>query len=480
MIEKSVESLLTLDELLESTGGIHVLGNAGEKGLCIESVQTDSRFSSENTLFVPLIGENQDGHKYIPQAVEKGASAVFIRMENYEKDPEFFNAISQKNPEVVFIAVKDTLHALQDAAAKYVEKFPHLIRVGITGSSGKTTTKEILVSILSQKYSVVSNPGNLNSETGLPLSVFGIRKEHQVGVFEMGMNRKDEMKEISYVLKPRFAIVTNIGTAHIGKLGSRENIALEKSRVFDWFKGFGTAFIPHGDDFESFLADRVEGKVVFYGEGCDNDIEFSADLGLEGTEFLVGGKKAVLSLPGKYNFKNALGAMACARLLGMSGPQIIQGIESLKPMFGRSQVLKGKYTVVQDCYNANPDSMEKSIDFISSVTCREGQKKVLVLGDMLELGGSSSEEHEKAGVQASSSGADLVIFAGNEMKSGFEAFKKKNPGAESKWFPGHDESAVEGIASEIKAFASDGDIILIKGSRGMGLERVTAKIMEGQ
>ncbi|MBP5175699.1 MAG: UDP-N-acetylmuramoyl-tripeptide--D-alanyl-D-alanine ligase, partial [Treponema sp.] len=250
----SGESLLSLEDVLDSTGGVHVLGT-GE--FSFGSVQTDSRNVVKGTLFVPLIGEVQDGHAYIPQALEKGASVVFICMANYEKDSHFFTELSQKYPDVYFIAVENTLHALQAAAGRYVEKFPNLIRVGVTGSSGKTTTKEILAAILSRKYNLVCNEGNLNSETGLPLSVFKIRKEHELGLFEMGMNREGEMGEIAAVLKPRFAVITNIGTAHIGNLGSRENIAAEKARIFEHFHSFGTAVIPREDDFASFLENQV-------------------------------------------------------------------------------------------------------------------------------------------------------------------------------------------------------------------------------
>lgn len=471
MSENRFESLLTLDEVLESTGGIHILGNGN---FCFTSVQTDSRNIEPKTLFVPLIGEFQDGHKYIPQAIEKGASVIFVAMANYEKDPEFFTNSSLKNPEVFFIAVENTMHALQAAAGKYVEKFPHLIRVGITGSSGKTTTKEILVSILSQKYNVVSNKGNLNSETGLPLSVFDIRKEHQVGVFEMGMNRHNEIGEISAVLKPRFGIVTNIGTAHVGNLGSRENIAIEKGKIFDHFNGFGTAVIPRDDDFAQFLADRVEGKVVFYGDGQDESVKFIRDAGLDGTEFSIDGQNVTLSLPGKYNYKNALGAIALAKVLDVSSEQIADGIKELKPMFGRSQVVKGKYTIVQDCYNANPDSMEKAVEFISSIT--SANKKILVLGDMLELGEASVQEHRKIGLAASESGAALVVFIGQEMENGYEALVEKNPNLVAVFVNGKTDESIEKAVEEICSVAEAGDIILIKASRGMGLERITEKL----
>lgn len=461
------ETLLTMEETLESTDGVFVLGDGNWH---FSSVQTDSRLVEKNTLFVPLIGEFQDGHKYIPQAVEKGASCVFICLSNYEKNPAFFNEIHNSNPEVNFIAVENTLTALQKAAGKYVEKFPSLIKVAVTGSSGKTTTKEILAAVLARKYRVVTNKGNLNSETGLPLSVFNIRKEHEAGVFEMGMNRENEIGEISAVLKAHYAVVTNIGTAHIGLLGSRDNIAREKAKVFDHFDSQSTGVIPFDDDYAEFLEKQIRGKCIHYGKDTDS-VKFIADLGLKGTEFSVGKNRAVLKLPGKYNYKNALGAIALCQELGVSDSEIAQGINDLEPMFGRSQVIEDKYTIVQDCYNANPDSMEKSIEFVSSVT--SGEKKIFVLGDMLELGADSEKEHEKTGIMAAESSADKVFFVGTEMENAYKAACKKSSGDRFVYCSEKTDDALMTISLEIKKEFSEHSIVLIKASRGMGLERLT-------
>ena len=471
--ENGGKSLLSLDEVLEATGGVHVLGS-GE--FYITGVQTDSRNVTDGTLFVPLLGEKQDGHDYIPQALEKGASSVFIAMSSYEKRPDYFTGISQSNPDVIFIAVENTMHALQKAAARYVEHFPDLIRIGVTGSSGKTTAKEILASILSQKYNVVTNPGNLNSETGLPLSVFAIREGHKVGLFEMGMNRRNEMAEIASVLKPRFALVTNIGTAHIGILGSRQAIAEEKAHVFDYFNSFGTAFIPRDDDFADFLADSVDGNVVFYGDGLDQNVKFVKDEGLDGTEFSVDGISCRIKLPGSYNYKNALGAVAVARLLGLSASEIKAGLDKMEGAFGRSEVLHGKYTVVQDCYNANPDSMEKAIELISSLEIRE--KKVFGLGDMLELGDASCEAHTKTGELCSHSGADAFYFVGAEMKAAYDKLLSDNPSAFAKYYPESSDESIRQIAQDIQKTMPDSTCVLIKGSRGMRLERLTPLLQE--
>ncbi len=465
------KSLLTLEETVQATNGIHVLG-LGD--FYFSSVKIDSRCVEKGSLFIPLIGQNQDGHAYIPQALENGASVVFICLKNYENDSNFFTGLSLKYPEVFFIAVENTMTALQRAAGRYVEKFPDLIKIGITGSSGKTTTKEIAATLLRKKYRVVTNEGNLNSETGLPLSVFNIKKEDQVGIFEMGMNRKNEIAEIAAVLKPRFAIITNIGTAHIGILGSRQAIAEEKANIFSHFKGIGTAFIPKDDDFADFLTGRVDGNVVYYGTSCDADISDVVDLGLAGTKFCISRKETILPLPGKYNFTNALAALSLAKFLGLSSDQLSSGIKEIKSIFGRSQILHGKYTIVQDCYNANPDSMEKAIDFISSVT--SPFKKILVLGDMRELGNDSKREHEKIGAQVANSSASYIFLVGDEMKAAFEVAKKTRPNTELFYFPSDSLSTMEKVAAAIREKACKDDIILVKGSRGMALERIIKKL----
>ncbi|MBQ4379024.1 MAG: UDP-N-acetylmuramoyl-tripeptide--D-alanyl-D-alanine ligase [Treponema sp.] len=487
---ENIESLLKLPETLEAVGGVLLNGDFPSENFCFTSVATDSRGVRKNTLFVPLIGEFQDGHSYVPQALSNGASAVFISKKTSKNLLEGFKKEAENNKNVAFILVENTMRALQKAAEAYVRKFPRLIRCAVTGSSGKTTTKEITASILRQKFSVIATKGNFNSETGLPLSVFNIRPEHELGLFEMGMNRVNEIGEISEVFKPNYAIITNIGTAHIGILGSRQNIANEKKKIFNYIDSFGSAFIPKEDDFANFLEKGVKGKVVKYGPGCDESIKLVADEGLAGTVFTVDGVLMRLSLPGKYNFLNALGAIALAKELGCTAEQIKAGIESLKPLGGRSTIKKGKFTVLEDCYNANPDSMEKALDLCKD-TKTEG-KKIYVLGDMLELGEKSEKEHAKIGEKALYSDADMIIFFGFEMNSAFEKAieiaQKKESLTDEKissvrliYIGNKDGAAINDTAKEINEFAVDGDLILLKGSRGMGLERVLPLIgMEGE
>lgn len=470
-------SLLNLNELLESTGG-SLVSKTSE--INFTSVQTDSRAVENGTMFFPLVGEFQDGHKYIPSAIEKGASVVFIQDQNYSKDNSMYQELISKNPDVCFITVKNNMTALQNSAEKYVSKFPKLIKIAVTGSSGKTTTKEIAASVLSQKFNVITNKGNFNSETGLPLSVFNIRSEHEVGLFEMGMNRVNEIKEISQVLKAQYAVVTNIGSAHIGILGSRENIAKEKCNAFNYLGNYqnGIAFIPYGDDFLDYMTNYAEEKnagVLYYGNPDDEKISGVKNLGLEGTEFFVGSEKCVLSLPGIYNFKNALAAVELGLALGLTEKEISTGINSMKGLFGRSEVIKGKYTVIQDCYNANPDSMEKSLEFFGSIPVSAGQKKIIVIGDMKELGSDSVNAHRNAGIQAKAAGADFVFFAGPEIKEGFESF---GDSSKSAYYESSSENELLKIAEKINSLCKGGDIVLIKASRSMGLEKLTSILMQ--
>lgn len=466
----SKSSLLSLDELLSAVEG-KLLSGGGSFGF--SSVQTDSRKVTEGSLFVPLIGEVQDGHSYIPKAVENGACVVFV-----SKKDESVESYINKYPNVTFVLVQNTLRALQDAARKYVSLFPNLIKVAVTGSSGKTTTKEILASILRQKYRVVTNAGNLNSETGLPLSVFNIRPEHTLGLFEMGMNRENEIGEIASVLRPNYGVVTNIGTAHIGILGSRENIAKEKKKIFSYVDEKGVCVIPKNDDFADFLASGVRGKVIFYGTDEDERIQFISDDFLLGTRFCVCGTEMRLSLPGKYNFLNALGAIELSLELGLTPEQIKAGVEGLSALNGRSEIIqKNGVTVLKDCYNANPDSMEKALELSASVS--SFGKKVLVLGDMLELGEKSHEAHEKAGELAVSAGPDLVIFVGTEMKAGYEKALCVNHGkTKIEYIEGNSDETMNCVCKSVRCFLGAGEenFLLLKGSRGMGLERVVEQL----
>lgn len=469
------KTLLTLQEVLDGVKGSLIGDSFKSSDFVFTSVATDSRNVTQNSLFVPLIGEFQDGHSYIPKALEAGASVIFAAASSVEAGVLDYSGLAKANPSVAFIKVENTLTALQNAAEKYVSKFPELIRVSVTGSSGKTTTKEIAASILSQKFNVICNKGNLNSETGLPLSCFEIRSEHNLALLEMGMNRENEIGEIAKVFKPDFAAITNVGTAHIGMLGSRDKIAEEKKKVFNYVKESGVCVIPAADDYAEFLSENVKGKVVYYGNDVKNNgIEFISDDGIDGTTFAVDGVKVHLAIPGKYNYSNTLAGVELGRALGLTPQEIKAGIEAVKPLSGRSHIRKGKYIILEDCYNANPDSMEKALEFANSITLPG--KKIYIIGDMKELGEESASAHEKIAELAVEGDASLIVFVGNEIKAGYikaaGVVASQNKNVRLLHYENYKDEDIKKISEEVKEYVEKGDFILLKASHSVSLERL--------
>lgn len=489
MENNKIDTLMTIKELTDAVFG-KVVGLAENlENFKFTSVAIDSRQVVPGSLFVPLIGEYQDGHKYIPEAIDKGASVIFVTKSIYDSNSRYYMDLVSNYRSAVLIAVENNMTALQDAARYYVKKFPDLIKVAITGSSGKTTTKEICKTILSQKYNVVSTIGNYNSETGLPLSVFNIRKEHQVGIFEMGMNRENEIAEIAKVFKPNYAIITNIGSAHIGILGSRENIAAEKKNIFNYIKDDGLAIIPQEDDFRDFLCEGVKGKIVFFGESVpekESGVKQIESLGIQGTKISIDGKEAVLSLPGKHNYLNVLSCIALAKHLALSTKQIVDGVNLIVAPEGRSSTKKiltkkdshGKekiITVFEDCYNANPDSMENALDLCNKL--KVDGKKIYILGDMFELGKNSISAHSKIGAITSMSDCEELIFIGQDMEHAAKGAKIAGK-VNVKYYKDLSDSNLKNLSDFILNLLADGDFLFLKASHGMHLEKIIEQIVE--
>ena len=278
----------------------------------------------------------------------------------------------------------------------------------------------------------------------------------------MGMNRKGEIAELSSVLYPQYGIITNVGTAHIGILGTRQAIAEEKKQIFKFFNSKAIGYIPSDDDFADFLAD-AKGSIKKISQDFISDVKFS---GLEGTSFKYKDENINFALCGKYNLKNALSVIALAEDLGLTPAQIKTGLETVKTIFGRNQIVKKDFTFILDCYNANPDSMKASVEFCSEVECTG--KKVFVLADMLELGDESEKSHKEIAELVEKSNVDYVIFFGEEMSKvkSFVTSKKIDAISTS------DDSAVDFVANKLKEFCGKDDVVLLKGSRGMKLERI--------
>ena len=433
------------------------------------SVSVDSRAVQDGTLFAALPGERTDGHKYLRAAFDQGASCAMVSRAGMKEAgivPESFFAGPAGRNGRALVVVDEILPALHVLAAAYLDRFPGLVCAGITGSSGKTTTKEIAAAIIGREKNVVINEGNLNSEIGLPLSVFAVRAHHEIGIFEAGMNRAGEMAALASVLRPRLALITNVGPAHIGILGSMRAIAEEKKQIFSCFTGNETALIPEDDRFADFLSQGVKGTVVRWGRHglASSGLGAIRGRGLMGTEIVWEGIPAVFGLPGKHNVENALAAISLARELGLGGKAVREGLEAVKPLFGRGEIITGKTTLIRDCYNANPDSAAEAVSFCDELEW-EG-RRVYIMGAMLEQGEHAQEAHRDLGKRLASSKAGMVFLYGKETEPAAEVLGQSG-------FPYIYTDTMNELKKAAADFIRPGDLVLLKGSRGCALEELT-------
>lgn len=471
MTEKKADILFTAGEAAGMIGG----ACRGNLGAGIRSVFADSRKAKEGSLFVALPGEFADGHDYIVAALRQGVSCVLADAGRKEKVLADIAAAGLGLGGACLVFADSPLAGLQALAREHRRRMKGLLRIGVTGSSGKTTTKECIAAALAPAYpegALAMNEGNLNSDIGLALSMFSLTPAHKVGVFEMGMNRVGEMDELAAIYEPDIGVITNIGVAHIGLIGSREGIAAEKKKIFSRFMGAQRGFVWDGDAFKDFLKLGVRGKVSEFGLSSTVGLEGVESRGLEGWKITWKGQACAFPLPGRHNLLNALAALSVAADLGVDPALAAGGLASVKPLFGRSEIFSGAVSLVRDCYNANPDSVAAAIDFCDSVEW--AGRKVYVLGSMRELGSSSAEEHAAMGRRAASSSADAVFFFGDETEASLEAalaVKASDPaGAGMSLFHTSDLKA---LVDAVLGYLREGDLVLAKASRGLALERFT-------
>jgi UDP-N-acetylmuramoyl-tripeptide--D-alanyl-D-alanine ligase len=449
--------LFSVSEILRATSGRLAAGPAAGGAA---SVAIDSRQVRPGALFVALRGERTDGHAFLREAVAAGAGAVLVSEAQAARRAGELAALG-----VAAIAVPEVLAAVQALARFHLARLPLAARIGVTGSSGKTTTKEILGSILSRAAPTAVNEGNLNSETGLPLACFAVTAAHRWVVLEMAVNHPGEMAPLAEIVRPDLAIVTNVGTAHIGLLGSREAIAREKRLIFSRFTGGEVALLPEDEEFLGVLAEGVRGRVVTFGPRSTPGFRGAESLGLDGTLIHWEGFQVRFPLFGAHNLANALAAVTAARELAVAPAVIRDGLEAVEPLFGRSQILRAAHTVIFDGYNANPDSMEQAIAFAASVDW-EG-RRVAVLGGMRELGPESREAHRALAARLARSPFDLVFLLGEELREAAGVLGRQLPAGHVAW-----EETPEALGRRIAAAVRPGDLVLVKGSRGLELERV--------
>lgn len=429
-------------------------------------VVVDSRKAGENFIFVATKGERVDGHRFIPDVFAKGALGVVC-----EKEPE-----SLPGPCIV---VEDSFEALKQIGEFYRQQLPVKV-VGITGSVGKTSTKEFVAAVLSMKYKVHKTLGNYNNEVGVPLTVLSMPEDTEVAVLEMGINHFGEMHNLSRIARPDICIMTNIGQCHLEFLGSREGILKAKSEMFDFMKEDGSVCINGDDDMLASIKEVKGKKPVTFGlsEQCRVYATDIKGKGLFGSEAMIHGNgesfAVQIPLPGEHMVYNALAAAAAGQLLGMTPEEIRDGIAAVESVSGRSHIVKlPDKVLIDDCYNANPVSMEAAIDLLLQADGR----RVAVMGDMFELGEQEKEMHARVGKYAADKGVECIICAGKLARCIYEGAReaagerKDGPAAEIFYFEDR-ESLLEGINQILKP----GDTILIKASHGMGFEKVVEQL----
>lgn len=451
---------LTTHEIADITGGKMVAGSPNPSS----GISIDSREVKEGDLFVAFKGANVDGHEYISEAIRKGATNVLVSRDDITADDG-----------CGVILVKDCTYALQNIAYYLTGNLKARV-VGITGSCGKTTTKDILYHLLKDDFITVCSENSYNNELGLPLTISRADDKTELILLEMGMRGKGQIKDLCMVAKPRYGLITNIGVGHMELLGSETNIAKAKAELAECLPGDGTLFINSGNKWLDLVKNSTKAKIVVFGEDEFADIrlkiiEMNASKSV--FEIFHEGENAVFEapLPGKHIVENIIAACSVALGLGVNLadlPGKVAGI-SLSP--NRTDIKQtGEFTIINDSYNANPESMKAALDLLNNY---EG-RKVAILGDMLELGEESRRFHLSIGKYAAVAGVDVLITVGVEsrgMSEGFGSDKKDDA------IYNHFDSADE-VCGKIDSFVKKGDVILVKGSRLMAMERV-AEYLEG-
>ena len=441
----------------------------------VTDITTDSRKVVKDGLFIAICGERTDGHKYIDGCFEAGALCVIS-----EKEPP-----EQENS---YIKVKSSLQALKDLALLYRNNLDIKV-VGITGSVGKTSTKETISYVLEEKYKVLKTEGNFNNEIGLPLTVFRLRDDDEIAVLEMGISDFGEMERLSQIAQPDIGVITNIGLCHLENLKTRDGILKAKTEMFHNLKPDGTAIL-NGDDDKLITIDEVNNKrPVIFGISYKDDVYASdiKNLGLDGTSFVINGLKCAdgdrafevtVPVPGHHMIYNALAAACVGAQLGLSSIQIRDGISKLKTIAGRNNIIKtDNYTIIDDCYNANPVSMKASVDVVDMALGR----KVCILGSMFELGDNEKNLHYDVGQYVGAKSIDVLITIGDLARHiAMGAADYRETHYESYDCSIHSYDTIEEFENEAGQLLKKGDNILVKASHGMHFSNIVDMLSKQQ
>jgi UDP-N-acetylmuramoyl-tripeptide--D-alanyl-D-alanine ligase len=417
----------------------------------------DSRTIEAGQLFFAVKGDRFDGNDFVEQALQKGAVAAVVRKDALPR-------YADKNQ---LLAVDDTLFALQRLALAVRRLWGKAV-VGVTGSAGKTTTKEAIAHVLGKRFRVLKSEGNFNNHFGLPLMLLKVEPEHDVAVIEMGMSHAGEISALAKIAQPEIGVVTNVAPVHLEFFASIADIARAKYELIASLPSHGTAVLNADDEYVSQFGRDFKGKVVTYGFHISADVRaenIGSDGGL-GSAFEVMAEgfrqRAVLPLVGTHNIHNALSAVAVALDRGMSPSEAVNALSSLSPADKRGQVVKvGNITVINDCYNSNPKALEAMVNALAGMTAK---RRIVVAGEMLELGPAAEQMHRESGKHIAQKRVDVLIGVRGLAEPMVDSAKQS--GIEAK-FVATPQEAGEWLASETR----DGDVVLLKASRGVKLEK---------
>ena len=449
---------LTLRQLLEAVNGT-LLGDFDDLDAQAVQVSTDSRNITPGCLFIPLEGERFDGHSFINSALEAGAAVCLTARERESYLPGKF-----------YIKVRSTQRALWELARYYKKLFP-IPFIAVTGSVGKTTTKDMTAAVLGARFRVHKTEGNFNNDIGVPLTLLRLEAQHEVCVVELGMDHAGEIDNLARLVEPDMALITNIGDAHIENLGSRENIFKAKCEIFPHLKRDGLAILNGDDPLLAALEGTLAQRTVFVGEG--EGLDYTArDLSSDGAGHLFCRVKTPRSqfeanIPalGSHMIYPTLMAAAAAEALGMAPDEIVRGIGAFLPTKMRMNIVrcKGDIVILNDAYNANPQSMRAAAAVLGDA---QGRRKVAVVGDMKELGPGSEQFHRAVGGYFAQAGTDRLIAVGDLARFMAEGARDAGLG-QADWFPTLD-AARNALSREMRA----GVTILVKASRSMAFEKI--------
>lgn len=449
---------LTLKNIAAACGGTYI-GSEELLNREVSSITTDSRTVEQDSLFVAIKGKRADGHKFIPQVMASGALAVLSEQKLDSGIPH--------------ILVSSSLEAVKAIAEFYLKQLQIPV-IGINGSVGKTSTKEMIASVLSQKYNTLKTLGNFNNELGLPLTVFRLREEHQIAVLEMGISDFGEMTRLARIARPNTSVITNIGQCHLENLGDRDGVLKAKTEVFDYLQANGRAIL-NGDDDKLRTITEVQGQLpIFFG--LDSDCDYYADeiesLGLKGTKCRIHTPtdtfEVVIPIPGRHMVYNALAGTAVGVSYGLTAQQIKSGIESLQSLSGRFHIIETPaYTIIDDCYNANPVSMKASLGVLQDGLGR----KIAILGDMGELGENEIQLHHEVGTYAGALDIDGCICVGPLCKNMVEGIRSVNPDM----YVCHMDT-LEELLEQLPQLVHKGDTLLVKASHFMKFDQIVKQL----